>query len=220
MLRGDMQRNARRIDGHTRQCRRCVADDVRTLQRSRAASDRCMQTGCPRDPRPGRRYCGTCATGRNRFWDGVRTQYTTRSDASISARRATLRPDGTKECRKCGLRQPFSAFSRQRIRSDGLRSECRACDHRGLLTLAAPRWAAADLYECVYCGAPFEHADHIWPSSKGGPDEAWNLVPACASCNSSKGARPVLTFVAEKLGADVVDYVLGPHWTWRVEEYD
>lgn len=49
---------------------------------------------------------------------------------------------------------------------------------------------------CSYCGAPAEHADHIVPLSKGGP-EAWdNLTAACASCNGRKNTRDLLTFLA------------------------
>jgi 5-methylcytosine-specific restriction endonuclease McrA len=46
-----------------------------------------------------------------------------------------------------------------------------------------------DNYLCVYDGAPATEADHITPRKLGGPDELWNLVAACKSCNSSKGAR-------------------------------
>lgn len=46
---------------------------------------------------------------------------------------------------------------------------------------------------CVYCGTtegPF-HLDHIKPVSAGGTGEAGNLAVACASCNLSKGAKPL-----------------------------
>lgn len=43
--------------------------------------------------------------------------------------------------------------------------------------------------ECVYCGAEAAHLDHVVPISKGGADAAHNLLPACANCNLSKGAR-------------------------------
>lgn len=43
---------------------------------------------------------------------------------------------------------------------------------------------------CAYCGnrRPLER-DHVVPLSKGGPHTASNIVPACKSCNSRKGAR-------------------------------
>ena len=42
---------------------------------------------------------------------------------------------------------------------------------------------------CVYCGKPAAHMDHVIPKSQGGTDGDANLVPACAKCNLSKGAR-------------------------------
>ena len=42
-------------------------------------------------------------------------------------------------------------------------------------------------YPCTYCGRPADAWDHIFPSSRGGDDGPGNRVPACTSCNSSKG---------------------------------
>lgn len=39
---------------------------------------------------------------------------------------------------------------------------------------------------CAYCPAPFETIDHVVPLTKGGANEASNVVPACKSCNSAK----------------------------------
>lgn len=46
---------------------------------------------------------------------------------------------------------------------------------------------------CFYCGAEPDdssvkgfHVDHVIPSSKGGSNELWNLVPVCIKCNSQK----------------------------------
>lgn len=47
------------------------------------------------------------------------------------------------------------------------------------------RWG----YACCYCGARAEHLDHVEPLSKGGADAEHNMVPACAPCNLSKGAK-------------------------------
>lgn len=46
---------------------------------------------------------------------------------------------------------------------------------------------------CAYCGIESSELtlDHIIPRSKGGPDSAENLTPACRSCNSSKGAKGI-----------------------------
>jgi hypothetical protein len=46
---------------------------------------------------------------------------------------------------------------------------------------------------CAYCGTHGKMTvDHVVPLSRGGFDEASNIVPACTKCNSSKHARPVL----------------------------
>lgn len=47
------------------------------------------------------------------------------------------------------------------------------------------RWG----YLCAYCGDLAEHLDHVEPLSKGGADVEANIVPACAHCNLSKGAK-------------------------------
>jgi len=45
--------------------------------------------------------------------------------------------------------------------------------------------------QCAYCGYTQKHKeltiDHITPLAKFGSDEYSNLIPACRSCNVSKG---------------------------------
>lgn len=49
---------------------------------------------------------------------------------------------------------------------------------------------ARDGHACVYCGSPMNLTlDHVIPQSRGGSHDAENLVTACRSCNSSKGAK-------------------------------
>jgi len=52
-----------------------------------------------------------------------------------------------------------------------------------MTTVAGP----SRFYECRYCGRPADAWDHVFPWSRGGADGPANLVPACTSCNSSKG---------------------------------
>jgi len=44
---------------------------------------------------------------------------------------------------------------------------------------------------CVYCGCipQVMTVDHVVPLSKGGAHNAYNVVPSCSSCNSSKNSK-------------------------------
>ena len=50
----------------------------------------------------------------------------------------------------------------------------------------------ANNYECIYCGeSHYEHnltIDHVRPRTMGGANTTSNCVPACKSCNQSKGS--------------------------------
>lgn len=65
--------------------------------------------------------------------------------------------------------------------------------------LTAAQWRTIkSIYKncCAYCGKkkPLTQ-DHVIPISKGGAHTASNIIPACQSCNSSKGARlPLVTY--------------------------
>lgn len=49
-----------------------------------------------------------------------------------------------------------------------------------------------DNFQCVYCGkSSIEdgvklHVDHVYPRSKDGGDDKYNLVTSCQSCNNQK----------------------------------
>lgn len=49
---------------------------------------------------------------------------------------------------------------------------------------------------CCYCGSRAAHLDHVHPLSRGGEDVESNIVPACAACNLSKGAKTLAEWVA------------------------
>ncbi len=51
---------------------------------------------------------------------------------------------------------------------------------------------------CSYCGAPMEHLDHIDSLSHGGAGSWENLTAACADCNMSKQAKPLLAFLLHR----------------------
>ncbi|NBW17882.1 MAG: HNH endonuclease, partial [Caulobacteraceae bacterium] len=46
-----------------------------------------------------------------------------------------------------------------------------------------------DYNTCHYCGLEANTVDHLIPISKGGTDEATNMVAACTQCNSGKRDR-------------------------------
>lgn len=48
---------------------------------------------------------------------------------------------------------------------------------------------------CAYCLGMATTIDHIEPLALGGQNALENLVPACRSCNSSKGAKPLLIWL-------------------------
>lgn len=51
---------------------------------------------------------------------------------------------------------------------------------------------------CQYCNNPADQIDHVVALARGGTDDLSNLVPACKSCNSSKQAKPVQQWLAER----------------------
>jgi hypothetical protein len=60
---------------------------------------------------------------------------------------------------------------------------------------------AAPRDRCVYCGKHDDgklHADHLVPKHRGGLESGDNLVWACRSCNSSKGAKDLLEWYADR----------------------
>lgn len=76
---------------------------------------------------------------------------------------------------------------------------------------------------CAYCGLRLEAAcfsiDHLQPRALGGGNENDNLLPVCASCNSSKGKKTLeqfrLFYSAKKVvgkaifGQEQLEYLLG-----------
>jgi 5-methylcytosine-specific restriction endonuclease McrA len=51
---------------------------------------------------------------------------------------------------------------------------------------------------CAYCGNRANTWDHVMPVSKGGDSSFENVVPACASCNSSKKTQDVHKWIKRK----------------------
>ncbi|MGA2477054.1 MAG: HNH endonuclease, partial [Terriglobia bacterium] len=60
---------------------------------------------------------------------------------------------------------------------------------------------------CAYCGSdePRLHRDHVVALAAGGSNWPANLVPACRSCNSRKGTKPLAEFYAACVAAGTAD---------------
>jgi 5-methylcytosine-specific restriction endonuclease McrA len=81
-------------------------------------------------------------------------------------------------------------------------------------------WAITE-GRCIYCDVELTRerdpedpqrcfvVDHVVPKAAGGPDHLTNYVPACASCNGGKAARPWFDFVRKRHAAPDLKIVGG-----------
>jgi 5-methylcytosine-specific restriction endonuclease McrA len=70
--------------------------------------------------------------------------------------------------------------------------------------------------KCAYCGQPANTTDHIHPlvngaNASGDITEIYNLLPCCASCNSSKRGESFATWYDKKTTESYVDSVGGDY---------
>jgi 5-methylcytosine-specific restriction endonuclease McrA len=68
--------------------------------------------------------------------------------------------------------------------------------------LGADEWKKIVEYfggKCAYCGSSGDlDQDHFIPHSKGGAYSKRNIVPACKSCNSSKGNKSPIDWLVKR----------------------
>lgn len=72
-------------------------------------------------------------------------------------------------------------------------------------SLTAGEWREIkNLYDhcCAYCFGAYDGLtiDHVVPLSRGGLHHRGNILPACRSCNASKGAKPLEDWRAFRIG--------------------
>ena len=100
----------------------------------------------------------------------------------------------------------------------GFGVHCKACEtqrknqlRRGTDDLSSREWRSVKalwleggIVTCAYCGEETRkpERDHVQPLSDDGDTVPENIVPACRSCNRSKGHRPVTAWYPD---ADVFD---------------
>lgn len=102
-------------------------------------------------------------------------------------RQGLCRPHANEEYRRLYAAAPEAARARSTERKRGV--------------AAVPAVARECLTErfggrCAYCPAPATTWDHLVPVKHGGGTVPGNIVPACASCNSSKGTRDVIEWLS------------------------
>lgn len=119
-----------------------------------------------------------------------------------NARYRAANPDKARESTARYARaNPESARARERRRR-ARKAAVESRPYNEADVFAAYNWA------CCFCGNPATDIEHFRPISKGGPDAAENLLVACGPCNSSKGARDPLEFLASRriwFGPDMND---------------
>lgn len=65
----------------------------------------------------------------------------------------------------------------------------------GGMTLEEQRYVYKMMPLCPYCNLnKSDTLDHVTPLSKGGTNNADNVIAVCRSCNSKKGAKTLLEF--------------------------
>jgi 5-methylcytosine-specific restriction endonuclease McrA len=96
--------------------------------------------------------------------------------------------------------------NRDKTKAIATRRRARKANAKGDFT--ADQWKdrlAYHGYKCVYCGVEKHETpegwlscDHMIPLSKGGTNWPSNLVPACRSCNCSKGTKTYFEYMESK----------------------
>lgn len=113
--------------------------------------------------------CKTCHNARNKEW-----RHTEQGNrvANETNRRYRARPDAKQ---KHAIRNQL---------------------HKASGTLTGEQWYStceAFNFQCAYCGSVTHLTmDHVTPVSHGGRTSVDNIIPACQTCNSSKGSKDVI----------------------------
>lgn len=109
-----------------------------------------------------------------------------------------------KECTMCGKVKPLTKFTFTELGLGKRKSKCFSCQNilnnnrrtkikNGIYTLTPADWENCKKhfdFKCAYCGLEKKLAqEHFFPLFKGGEYTPKNIVPACSSCNSSKGTK-------------------------------
>lgn len=181
----DYYRNASSWDGLTCRCGQCLSLQVR-LSRL-AQHSHCVDCGAAISVRA--TWCPQCLAKRRR---NVHT---------------AIQGVMGKVCSTCQEWKPLGEFCKG-DRWDELSHRCRACrteraeERRARIAgvdideIDVEAIFARDRYRCTYCGNIENLSiDHIIPLASRGAHCEDNLVTACRSCNSSKGAKSLIAWM-------------------------
>lgn len=113
-------------------------------------------------------------------------------------------------CRPC-VNAEYRAFYERRPEAIRARVHARK---RAIAPIPPDAVLVAELfdYSCAYCGGgSFDGWDHVIPVALGGRTEPGNVVPACATCNSSKKATPLEEWLIEHppMNPYLIEYLAG-----------
>ena len=182
-------KNIKAWDGCDYVCKECRG--LRRHQDNEQAGRQCVDCGQPIGLRATR--CQTCAP----LSHPPKNPHVTRNGAM------------GKVCSTCQEWKPLEEFCKG-DRWDSLNHRCRACraeragERRARITgvdideIDMEAVFARDGYHCVYCGSLERLSiDHIIPLDSRGPHCEDNLTTACLSCNSSKGAKSLVQWMAD-----------------------
>lgn len=86
---------------------------------------------------------------------------------------------------RCAIHEQYVKRDRERQRQRGSPTQ-RGMDYQ--YQRARLRVLNRDGYRCHWCGGQASTADHLVPRAHGGSSDDGNLVAACLTCNSSRGA--------------------------------
>lgn len=183
-------------DWFTNRTRR--GDDCRLCAQKRALAQRERRGGLPRviDPdnfpcghdrlteaRANGRGCATCHREKQKL--RYRAEPERHRKAALAYQKAN-RSDASRRVKEWRQRNPESYREQKVARRYAYDAETRAY----------LRIIRKD--GCTYCGDSMQHVDHIDPVVSGGQHHWTNFAPACASCNSSKHSKRLLTWLLER----------------------
>jgi len=116
--------------------------------------------------------------------------------------------EGFKHCPVCGRDLPREVFAKNRTRGDGLQGMCRECSRARCKTYGdslALRTESSLALARPYPNGLVPHKEHVVPIVKGGAFVYGNIVPACRTCNSSKGIESHILWMLQR-GYDLASF--------------